>query len=511
MVTLALIAEKLEEMGAVPHHIPPIGRPLRGCRFLEDPLSDSSKDHAYLTDANSLDACQESLSHLSALIVVGDSDPNRAHLPYLFIPTQDRTMGQILGMVQDVFESYEYGFFQALATSAVRDRNIEKLLEIAYPFFDNPIYLCDSAFQLLAFSRTAAVNKPTPQWMSVTKRGHLDPDIIKGVKVSKIEELDSLKHATFVESIDAEGVTDIVTHIEKGGARIANLTIVGSERPLEPYHLALADYLTECVKGVLESDFSYNESDGALYERWIALLLSGQAVDASQIEPHLKRMKWSIDDRYQVAVVEFFEDRSSGANTLDYYWRLLSLALPEHKCFIYHNSIVILMHGTAHDRSTLTLGRSACELIRNNGLRCCLSLPFDSLFALRAHHEQARRMQWAATSKEPIAHYADHLLDDILNEVSFSSDWDAAILPEVRKMAEDDRLKGTDLVRTLSVYLSCSCNYTEAAEALNLHRNTVIYRIGRMQEVYGVDVDEHANRLPYLISCAACLHQRPSA
>jgi molybdopterin-binding protein len=60
-----------------------------------------------------------------------------------------------------------------------------------------------------------------------------------------------------------------------------------------------------------------------------------------------------------------------------------------------------------------------------------------------------------------------------------------------------DRERGGDLVRTLEVFFATNGNATEAADLLFLHRNSLLYRLKRIQELTGVDLNEPKVRLGF--------------
>ncbi|HYV14773.1 MAG TPA: helix-turn-helix domain-containing protein [Conexibacter sp.] len=62
------------------------------------------------------------------------------------------------------------------------------------------------------------------------------------------------------------------------------------------------------------------------------------------------------------------------------------------------------------------------------------------------------------------------------------------------QLYEHDRLNGTDYVATLTVYLDSPGNSALAAEQLNIHPNTLRYRIRRLMELAGVDLDQPLER-----------------
>jgi DNA-binding PucR family transcriptional regulator len=51
------------------------------------------------------------------------------------------------------------------------------------------------------------------------------------------------------------------------------------------------------------------------------------------------------------------------------------------------------------------------------------------------------------------------------------------------------------LARTLRVYLDHGCNGPAASAALHIHRTTLYYRLGRIRELTGLDLDDGRIRL----------------
>jgi hypothetical protein len=63
-----------------------------------------------------------------------------------------------------------------------------------------------------------------------------------------------------------------------------------------------------------------------------------------------------------------------------------------------------------------------------------------------------------------------------------------------------DRDHGTELVRTLKVFLACSGSWTKAAEAMFVHVNSLRYRIRRVEELTGRDLGSLADQVALLLA-----------
>ena len=55
----------------------------------------------------------------------------------------------------------------------------------------------------------------------------------------------------------------------------------------------------------------------------------------------------------------------------------------------------------------------------------------------------------------------------------------------ISPLREHDRTRRSDLVRTLKTYFAAGTNASEAADRLFLHRNSMLYRLERIQALTG--------------------------
>jgi purine catabolism regulator len=79
----------------------------------------------------------------------------------------------------------------------------------------------------------------------------------------------------------------------------------------------------------------------------------------------------------------------------------------------------------------------------------------------------------------------------------------AEALPEVGALHQEtlgsllayDQNHDAELIRTLGAFFAARCSPKEAAERLHVHRNTVLYRLDRVRELTGYDLDDAETRL----------------
>ena len=88
----------------------------------------------------------------------------------------------------------------------------------------------------------------------------------------------------------------------------------------------------------------------------------------------------------------------------------------------------------------------------------------------------------------------------------------AETLPELREFHDEnlstllayDHDHGGELLRTLEAFFAAKCSPKEASSMLGVHRNTILYRLDRIREITGVDLDDADVRLR--LHLAVCAH-----
>ena len=76
----------------------------------------------------------------------------------------------------------------------------------------------------------------------------------------------------------------------------------------------------------------------------------------------------------------------------------------------------------------------------------------------------------------------------------------------VEPLREHDRTRRSDLVLTLKTYFAAGGNASEAADRLFLHRNSMLYRLERIQKLTGLDLKD--NRVALALQLGLLANER---
>ena len=177
----------------------------------------------------------------------------------------------------------------------------------------------------------------------------------------------------------------------------------------------------------------------------------------------------------------------------------LEARLPDSHPFLYKGDVFLFLH---EDEGAQAFDALAEEF----HLKVLISEPLDELFDLPKLYPTAREAlelmrdeRFHGGSVYTVAQLRTPLLLKNLEERG------DLVAQSVQRLAACDREKGTQYCETLYHYLTCSRSLKRTCDALFTHRNTVLYRIHRMQEEFQLPLEEPSALADLLLSVSLVL------
>ncbi len=247
-----------------------------------------------------------------------------------------------------------------------------------------------------------------------------------------------------------------------------------------------------------------SRQDDALHRMLGSVSNPAFALDSRALKDNLVPYSWSIDHSYQVMWLEFMENvswSSAGyymACQLEAQWRSTCAVAMDGGIMWVLNLSQMMGKTLAEDYR-----KAFVKLLADYVCKCGISSEFSSLLELPKYLEEARLALEYGSKNDPSRwHYAfdDYAFGYALDRAS------ASLLPEqlcddrLLRLREIDRTSGTDYARTLVCYLRNDCNSTHAANALFVHRTTLLHRLDRIAELVDLNLDDPDQKLHLLLS-----------
>ena len=177
----------------------------------------------------------------------------------------------------------------------------------------------------------------------------------------------------------------------------------------------------------------------------------------------------------------------------------LETQLPDSHPFLYQGDVFLFLHREG-DADTLS------ALAKEFQLKVLVSEPLDELFGLPGLYRTAREalelMTDARFHGEPVCSVAQLRTPLLLKNLEGRGD----LIPiALRRLAAHDREKDTQYCETLYYYLTCCHSLKRISDALHTHRNTVLYRIRRLQEDFAIPLEEPSQHADLLLGVSLIL------
>ena len=169
--------------------------------------------------------------------------------------------------------------------------------------------------------------------------------------------------------------------------------------------------------------------------------------------------------------------------------------------FLYKGDVFLFLHREGD-------GDIFSELAEEFQLKILISAPIDDLFTIPQLYRTAREalelMKDARFHGESVCSAQQLRTPLLLKNLEGRGD---LVSPELRRLAVHDREKGTQYCETLYHYLTCCHSLIKTSNALYTHRNTVLYRIRRLQEDFAIPLEEPSQHADLLLGVSLILFE----
>ena len=177
----------------------------------------------------------------------------------------------------------------------------------------------------------------------------------------------------------------------------------------------------------------------------------------------------------------------------------LEAQIPDSHPFLYNGDVFLFLHREGD-------GDIFSELAEEFQLKILISAPIDDLFTLPQLYRTAREalelMKDARFHGESVCSAQQLRTPLLLKNLEGRGD---LVSPELRRLAVHDREKGTQYCETLYHYLTCCHSLIKTSNALYTHRNTVLYRIRRLQEDFLIPLEDPSQHADLLLGVSLIL------
>ena len=407
----------------------------------------------------------------------------------------------LMSEIQDIFDTYhnfDYEYRMLLYTQ----KPMHMILEFCMSFLGNYAFLLDPKYTILEsgmFSAPEIEDRFGLDKVQMTelmnrtanriREMNLNPNASGDLLIQHVAERDGDPEFYFCRFFD-------------GAQCIATLVICRTTNPFYPFFVSLLQYFANLLQPCLAGRYSTSVKTTGYIRKMINSLIESNSCNVTALSENLALLGWDLKDTYQLIYIRTgASERRHYKFPTDYY--LYENIFPD--CIAVNSSTfacsLLVLHNPTEELLSQHLD-SLRELTTKNKVECRISLPFHHFLQMKAHFDLVRTsLLTMGDQREYVSMYRDVMVKHIISVVGASFPILALCHQATLRLNEYDAHNGTELLITLEKYLGNNRSVQKAGDALFIHRNTINYRLKKIEEITGISLDSSSDYLHLLISC----------
>ena len=419
----------------------------------------------------------------------------------------NRTPEALLDALLDIFERCR-DMEARMDELVYRNVDPRQLCELGASLLENPICIHDDWFVMVARSAELAEAMP-PDYVMSSSKEFLPRAIVEDFR-NDGEYLETYVHRTpRLWDATPKGPCCLYANLWEGSVYRGRLLVVEHRRGFRKLDYALVDLLAQRALMLLNrtrsgQDRSYRSMDDVVLD-----LLNGKQPEPQEEGQLLAMLGWKRGERLLCMRLEPQMQSETGVVDHALHSDLFQVFPQGYILFSGHQQCVLLNL----DRQKLTLPmlrHSLSPLCRDYCLYAGISSPVQGTEELHIAYLQSRVALESAFhmgGERWAVPFSDCALEYMLSRTREAMPLRHLVSPELNRLIEYDREKGTQYYETLRAYLLNERDIPRTSEALIIHRTTLLYRLRKLQAISPIDLNDPGRRLYLLISLWILDHQ----
>jgi hypothetical protein len=439
---------------------------------------------------------------------ISDEQETKELLSGMIIINENLELEQLFSEIQDTFILIN-DWYEDMQDAIIMHKSMQDIISMSEPVIGNFISVSDSSLSLLAYTKNISTDDPTSLFL--IENGYHSEEAIRLFKKHKRYEV-WMNTDGLIISTDGK-ITKYVT-INKvfkfNDTYFTHVVMTCNHRKMTLGLVDLFNHLTNVLSYYIKRNWEEKKDFDHIYSSLVVDLLQGNTCDREAVNERAKFIGIRPDDQYVVMLL------TGGNRGLSVFPGLMAQDIirkfPRIRPVYYNCRLMLFLHHTdiAGFMAEQDLGNRLNSYFQENDVFCGISDLFSDLLELpeacsqaelamseSSLYDQNGNVIWEASPKwSNIAQFNTYFASCLLdksekNEKLWRSSTYGKMLLE---LYEADIEKNTNNLEVLYTFLMNERRATETATCLHMHRNNVVYRISRIEEMLGVDLNDFLTR-----------------
>lgn len=452
--------------------------------------TDTLKDgYAYVGSASMLRCSFNACS--AALVIVNDCGMDFSNCPLEVVEIANTVDSAelYLGIKKQIFKEPQCQCkTEEILYALLAEKSVPEIINFSCDFLQNPLIAFGCHANVLCFSSKYGTQEYIPAAMD------MDADGIDRFKFhSKISDdynffLNTTLPVLFEDGYCFRGKSRIATTISLGSRYVGAVALFEVNRKLRDEDHVYLGIISKAISNKLAIQGIQRDFYGLQFEQNMIDLLNGNRIDSinnrwlSHINGH----------KYQNFTVAALNASGLTSRQFDDLKRFISLKL--YFCSIVkHGKDVVVLANPRDEYEARALRNILSETIEQFSVEIGCSNISKNILDLRVYYTQAvnaRELGCATGCKRDIHEFKKLKIYILLKEIASKVELAYYISPDCEVLNQYDFKHNTEYGKTLLSFIRCGKSRQKTCELLNIHKNTLAYRLDRIAELLGCSLDD---------------------
>ena len=385
-------------------------------------------------------------------------------------------------------------------------RNLQNIIDIGYEVLGNPMFVSDLGYHILGFNEN--VNVIDPSWPAKPEEEFESYERLKKLNDSGVFERLYRSDTPCIENFDYSPTRWMAHKISLNGKSIGHIAVVESEKIFDEMDSELLQFLCEIVAVELHKDSIKQRHYNSQIEQFFIDLLEEKITKYELIEKRAKDLK--LEQKTNMVLVTLTSgNKTERVLSLSYMKNLIDRLFNAEKSVLYKNGISLLFDSEKIKVVTVEMENKLSDFLKSNEMKAGISQCFHDIAQFKKYfHQSVKAIEMGVSLKpeENCFRYDDYSIDHLLEIAASQADLIDFCNPLLFELKDFDHQYKTDYCRNLYIYLLCDGSLTEASKIFEIHRNTMKYRINKIEEILDISLDNIQTKYSLWMSFKILIH-----
>jgi hypothetical protein len=423
------------------------------------------------------------------------------------ISLKTHELEDVFDMLMDAFSFYSR--WEQEMFSAFQTENPEQVIIDACSKVFGPMFFTNRSLQITAFSRQYPAGSINSNWDDFWELGTLSVTVLTHMQNSEYMNKLSEKWdcEVFYETQAENYPYSMMISQENSECRLTGQMTIISREPFQEYEKHLAVSLKQAL--CLVANHKVTEERISVAQSLIQDFLAGRKTDEASYHMFYQMQGWKQDQYCMVIILKMAQPALAASlycvkSLRKYFPNILfcsssTLSDEREEEIVCCVPLEHLKPGGPGNRFGTEIPEGLFQLAEKLDLQYFCSYPMVGVEQLAAQYHQAQTCLQRGNSM-----YYDCALSELADFRSSPLTRRLALHPALSRMKQYDREKHTSFYEMVKTYLRCERDRVLTARALYLHKNTLVYRLGKVRDLFSLELDSPYER-EYLLLSFRCL------